>query len=60
MGAMMKQIHNLAFYGGWGVIGLSLFLMVFAGVVLWVFRKGSKETYQQIQNLPFEDERISV
>jgi cbb3-type cytochrome oxidase subunit 3 len=60
MSTMMKQITNLAQYSGLGVLVLSLFFVVFAGVLFWVFRKNSKQIYDRIQNLPFDDERKTV
>ena len=39
-------------------IGLLLFVGVFSGVVLWVFRKGSSESYQKMSSLPISEESI--
>jgi cbb3-type cytochrome oxidase subunit 3 len=38
-------------------VGLMLFLLVFTGSVIWVFRRGSKEIYAQAQNIPLQDLR---
>lgn len=34
---------------------LVLFLLVFVGVVIWSFRKGSKEVYETISNNALND-----
>ena len=33
-----------------------LFVVVFAGMLIWTFRKGSKEFYDKCGNIPLEDE----
>jgi cbb3-type cytochrome oxidase subunit 3 len=33
---------------------LLLFFVVFAGVVLWTYRPGSRQTYDHVDKLPFE------
>jgi cbb3-type cytochrome oxidase subunit 3 len=38
--------------------GLLLFLAVFLGAGLWVFRKGSGEVYRETQNLPFDERAV--
>ncbi len=35
--------------------GLLIFFVYFCGVVWWVSRKSTRQTYQNLQNLPFED-----
>jgi cbb3-type cytochrome oxidase subunit 3 len=37
-------------------LGLILFFVCFIGFVIWSFRKGSSEIYQQMENLPLKDE----
>lgn len=37
-------------------IGLLLFLGVFCGALIWVFRKGSSDFYAKLKNLPLQDE----
>lgn len=40
-------------------IGLILFFIFFVGVVFWVFRKGSKQYYNQTAQMPLgEDELV--
>ncbi len=37
------------------IFAFFLFLMVFVGTILWINRKGSKDVYKSIENLPLED-----
>ena len=41
------------------LIGLFLFLILFAGVLLWVYRKGSDQYYKEMGELPLEQDQIS-
>ncbi len=36
-------------------IGMVLFLTVFIGMIIWVFRKNSKEIYQEMSQIPLEE-----
>lgn len=36
-------------------VGLILFLGVFVGMLIWVFRKGGKEFYGRMAELPFNE-----
>ncbi len=36
-------------------IGLMIFFVYFCAVLWWVSRKSTAQTYQQLQNRPFED-----
>ncbi len=38
-------------------IGMILFLSVFLGMVIWVFRKNSKQIYSEMSQIPLEEER---
>lgn len=40
-------------------LGLLLFLTVFVGSVLWVYREDSRAFYEQVQNFPFDEEKTS-
>jgi cbb3-type cytochrome oxidase subunit 3 len=35
-------------------VGLLLFMGVFIGALMWVFRRGSKEFYQKLSDLPLD------
>lgn len=37
-------------------IGLVLFLVFFVAVLFWIYRPGSKSTYDEESQLPFTDE----
>lgn len=39
-----------------GTIGLLFFFLMFVGVVLWVFRPGSKKKYKRWGHIPLDDE----
>lgn len=36
-------------------IGLLLFLSVFIGALLWVYRRGGNDFYENMQALPFDE-----
>lgn len=38
-----------------GMIGLLFFFIFFVVLVLWTFRAGSKENYNESANIPFEE-----
>lgn len=35
-------------------LGLTLFILLFVGAVLWVYRKGSDQVYKHIEELPLD------
>lgn len=37
-------------------LGLLIFFFFFIGVLFWVYRKGSKNLYHHLGNLPLNDE----
>ena len=48
----MKEIFANS---GAGMIGLIFFFLFFVGVVLWVFRPGSKKKYSEDACIPLEE-----
>ena len=38
------------------MIAMFIFLLQFIGVVIWVFRSGSKDLYKTINSMPLEKE----
>ena len=41
------------------VITMFMFMSVFFGALIWVFRKGSKDIYSELSNLPLDSERTT-
>lgn len=42
--------------GIWGAaLGLVLFLALFVGMVVWVFRPGARRTYEHSAEIPLDD-----
>ena len=39
------------------VVGFFLFLSVFIGMIIWVFKKDSKKHFDNCSRIPFEGER---
>jgi cbb3-type cytochrome oxidase subunit 3 len=39
------------------LVGQLLFFTIFLGALLWVFRKGSKDFYQQLAELPLDQHK---
>jgi cbb3-type cytochrome oxidase subunit 3 len=40
----------------WSMMGLLLFCMIFTGIVIWTFRRGSKEKYDKMAQLALDTE----
>ena len=40
------------------VISMFMFLSIFLGSLIWVFRKGSKEVYSELSQLPLAEEGV--
>jgi cbb3-type cytochrome oxidase subunit 3 len=36
-------------------VGMLIFLGFFVGMLIWIFRKGSRRVYDQAANLPFHE-----
>lgn len=49
----MKEMFANSFIG---IAGLLIFFVVFAGILLWVFRPGATEKYKKFGNIPLEDD----
>jgi cbb3-type cytochrome oxidase subunit 3 len=56
---MMRQVMENAGLVTWPLITLVIFFLSSLVVGLWVWRRGSKETYDHISRLPFEDGQTS-
>lgn len=41
---------------GLTVFACLLFVVVFTGILIWTFRKGSKKLYDQCGHIPLEDD----
>lgn len=39
-----------------GFAGLFLFLMLFIGIMIWVFRPNSKAKFEELGDIPLKDE----
>jgi len=37
------------------MLGLALFIALFVGILLWIYRKDSNEHYKTMENLPMND-----
>lgn len=40
-----------------GTIGVVFFFTFFLGVLIWVFRPGSKKEYEEIANIPLDKDK---
>ena len=36
-------------------IGMILFLIIFLGMIIWIFRKDSKSIYKELSNIPLDE-----
>ena len=43
-----------------GTVGLVMFFGFFVGVLFWIFRPGSKQTYQGAAQIPLHDDEPPV
>jgi len=54
MGALIRQVYSATPLTVWGLV---LFFVLFLALVAWVFlRKGAKQEYQEIAQLPLRAE----
>lgn len=51
---MIREVLAHLHWSTLPVISMFLFLSVFVGAVLWVFRKDSKTIYEKLGNLPLD------
>jgi cbb3-type cytochrome oxidase subunit 3 len=49
----MKYLFASSAYG---LIGLLLFFCLFIGILIWVFRPGSKEAFKKYGYIPLKDD----
>ena len=51
----MDNLYTITrqFADSWGLLGL---FVIFVAVVIWAFRPGSRQTYEDIANIPFRHE----
>lgn len=54
---MMREVLSQFPFTTLVLTGQLIFFSIFVGALFWVFRPGSKRTYQHLENLPFEGER---
>jgi cbb3-type cytochrome oxidase subunit 3 len=54
----MRELFSDQTLGMWAAIACVLFLALFAGMLLWVFRPGSREQYRDAARLPLDDSRL--
>lgn len=40
----------------WAMLGLILFCMIFIGIVVWTFRRGSKAKYEKMASMAIDTE----
>ena len=58
MREMLEQVLPNIPPSQWKLIAMLLFLVSFVGIVVWTFRRGSREHYDEMAKLPL-DERNS-
>lgn len=52
---MSGFVSTLADPSFWARISSGVFLLMFVGLVTWVYRKRGRSVYEKISRLPFED-----
>ena len=40
-----------------GITGLLFFFFLFVGILIWLYRPGAREEFQEHGNIPLKDER---
>jgi cbb3-type cytochrome oxidase subunit 3 len=53
---MFKQVVLPFVMANFMLIGELLFVAIFTASLLWVYRRGSKETYDRLARMPYEDQ----
>lgn len=51
---MYKEVLTAGDFTSWALTSLVIFLIVFTSVLIWIFRKGSKEQYDALAQMPLE------
>lgn len=52
---MISQWLSDGDYATWPLVALVVFIVVFVGMLVWIFRPGSKEFYKREARLPLEE-----
>lgn len=52
---MIQRVLSHYHLPGLTCLGLILFMSIFIGALIWVFRKGSKNVYETLEQLPLKD-----
>jgi cbb3-type cytochrome oxidase subunit 3 len=52
---MMRQVMQAAGLAHWPTVSLILFFGLAIGVLLWVYRTGSRETYARLSRLVLDE-----
>ena len=55
---MIRELLTNLHWSTLPTLGMMLFLTLFVGCLLWVYRKGSEQIYQKISQLPLENETL--
>ncbi|CAM2067239.1 Cbb3-type cytochrome c oxidase subunit 3 [Sulfidibacter corallicola] len=53
---MLKQIISQGNFEFWPQLSLVMFLVTFAGILFWVYRKNSGKHYDDMANMILEDD----
>ena len=56
---MISQWLGEGDYSTWPLLALVLFIGVFVGMLVWIFRPGSKQFYEREAQLPLQDSASS-
>lgn len=54
---MKKEAFAFYPHSDWTLISAFIFSFLFIGLLIWIFRKGSKHHYQQIAHFPLEEDQ---
>jgi hypothetical protein len=57
---MMREFLSHVHWSAMPVISMLLFMAVFSGAVIWVYRKESTDVYRELGRLPLDQEGEST
>lgn len=55
---MIREFLKACPFVDLAIIGQIIFFTVFLSVIFWIFRKGSKQFYQKMAQIPLEQEEV--
>lgn len=53
---MKQDVLSLFPHIDWNLFAFILFMTLFGGILVWIFRRGSKKHYEKMSEMPLKEE----